>query len=70
MSRCIFVSQPPECSACLNTLVLRCLNKHRHMVLSEEGKERVLVLVAENMSDSRRYKTVSGQKQRKEGKVK
>ena len=67
MKECIFVSKPPECSACLDTLVLRCLDNHRHLILSEEGKKRVLVFVTEEMYSPRRYKTVSGQEQRKDG---
>lgn len=67
MAECIFVGRPPECSTCLDAQLPKCLRFHRHLILTEAGKERVLAYVTAEMSNPERHKTVSGQPQRKDG---
>ena len=62
---CIFLGRPPICSVCLDARKLGCLLNHRHLILSKEEKREILQLVAEECDSSQRFKTKSGQEQRR-----
>lgn len=64
---CIFEGRPPECTACMDALLLQCLRQHRYLVLTEVGKGRMLAYVAQEVSNPDRYKTESGRAQRRDG---
>lgn len=42
---CIFVMQPPECSACLDSQKLQCLLNHRSHKVSVKGKHQLRELL-------------------------
>jgi hypothetical protein len=62
---CIFVDTPPYCAICLDSRKLQCLRDHRHLIVSPEGKKELKHLLEDDINSSERYKTRSGQEQRK-----
>ena len=63
---CIFIGKPPDCSVCLDSMKLNCLLNHRHLLLTEDGKVQIRAQLELIMNDRERYKTKSGEEQRKE----
>lgn len=64
-TECIFVGRPPDCATCLDPLILTCVQNRRHLILTEDGKRRVIDYVTREVSNPERYKTKSGEEQRK-----
>ena len=65
LTECIFVDKPKECQGgCIDVRALKCLENHRHLVLTDKGKATVVRVATEEASHQRRYKTKSGQEQR------
>ncbi len=64
---CIFVTPIPYCEICLDSRKLQCLIDHQHMVVSQEGKNELRHILEDSMNSPNRYKTVSGNEQRKGG---
>ena len=57
MTTCIFVSKPPECEYCLDSLKLQCLLNHRKHVVAEKGKVQLLRLIIAEVADPERMRT-------------
>jgi hypothetical protein len=51
---CIFVMQPPECSACLDSLKLQCLLNHTSHKVSVKGKQQLRKLLRIEIGDKGR----------------
>ncbi len=63
-AECIFVGKPRECTFCLEPRILHCIINKQHLLLTKDGKKRVLAIVRKEISNPRRYKTKSGEEQR------
>ena len=61
VNQCIFVDRPKECSFCLQSQKLHCLDNHQHLVVSKAGKRELAKILKENCSSPHRYKEKSGQ---------
>jgi len=53
---CIFVTQPPSCSQCLDSKKLQCLLNNLDRKVSAEGKKELLALLMEEAGADRRKK--------------
>ena len=65
MPECIFVSQPEECSICLEARKIQCLLNKRHLIVRPEAKTELVKLLLERVDNPERYKTAAGEKGRR-----
>lgn len=63
---CIFIGQP-DCITCLENSKLQCLRDHQHLIVSPDGKRELIRLLKAEINSPERYKTKSGEEQRKYG---